>query len=213
MTFGQLKEKIRFRVGNRSDIDQLIADNINRAYIDIATREKFTAGGKIFAFPEHLYFPTLIKNAELTLTTNIQKYALASDFAWMITMKNKTQDVPVALKTLKQFYLFIDKPDKGIPTMACVVNQDVYFYPIPNQSYSMIYWYKKRPALLSSDNDTPELPQEWHEAIFLLASAMTFYDLLEEVRGDRHMALLENWLIEHLGQESVYLSSVKSTSV
>lgn len=213
MNFEQLKAKVKFRVGNRTDIDNLIADNINRAYIDIATRERFVAGGKTIVFPQNFYFPTLLAEASFNTSNAIQSYTLADNVLWIIAMRNDTNNMPINLKTFRDFYRFIGMTTGvGSPTMAYYQNQKVWLYPIPDKSYKITYWYKKKPALLVRNTDTPELPEEWHEAVFLLAVAMTFFDLLEDERGNTHLMLLENFIIEHLGQEMAYFSNVSSKS-
>jgi hypothetical protein len=212
MTFGELKAKLKFRLGNRTDIDELIANNINRAYLDIATRERFVAGGKIITLPQRIYFPTLLSSDSFLTEKDTQSYDIAPDVLWVIGIKNLTKNIPITLKTFRDFYKFIGAPFRGTPVMAYVQGTKLWFYPTPDEEYSIEYWYKKKVQPLFNNTDVPELPEEWHEAIFLLAAAMCYFDLLEDGRGMNHMMLLENFIIEHLGQEMAYFANVYSKS-
>lgn len=213
MNFGELKDKIIFRTGNRTDLNTVISDNINRAYLDISTRQKFTAGGKIIVMPHQFTFPQLEVTDTITTANGIQSYPLQSNVIFVFGVKNITDDTPITLKTFRDFYKYLYSTTAGDPSSAYVQNVTIYFYPVPNAVKSIRYWYKKRPTTLVNNNDPLLLPEEWGEAVFLLSSAMTFFDLLENDKAMTHMQLLENWIIEHLDQAMLYLRSTSAKSI
>lgn len=213
MNYGEMQDKIIFRTGNRTDLASTIKDNINRAYLDISTRQKFTAGGKIIVMPHQFTFPQLEVTATITTQAAKQDYTLSTDVIFVFGVKNITDDTPITLKTFRDFYKYLYSTTSGDPAWAYVQHTTIYFYPVPNAEKSIRYWYKKRPTALVNNNDPLLLPEEWGEAVFLLSSAMTFFDLLENDKAMTHMQLLENWIIEHLDQAMLYLRSTSAKSI
>jgi len=55
----------------------------------------------------------------------------------------------------------------GRPECFYRLGEQVYFYPIPDAVYTIQYDYFLKPANLTLDTDTPQLPTEWEKTLIL----------------------------------------------
>jgi hypothetical protein len=59
---------------------------------------------------------------------------------------------------------------EGFPTIFSVSpDRQIYLWPVPDDVYVMNGVYKKSPQILSADADTPEMPTEFHDLIWMRA--------------------------------------------
>ncbi len=76
----------------------------------------------------------------------------------------------------------------GTPTDAYKYGETIKVYPEPDQAYTVTLRYFKKPTLLSSDSDVPELPSEFEEMLVLGAS----YRILQVKDNYDQAAILQN---------------------
>lgn len=55
--------------------------------------------------------------------------------------------------------------DKGQPSDYTVLENKIYFWPIPDKVYTFKFPYQKKHTDLSGSTDTPIIPAEWHHVI------------------------------------------------
>jgi len=67
--------------------------------------------------------------------------------------------------------------ENGSPDRATIYQRKVYFYPIPDTSYTITAYGYESLVDLSADDDEPDLPGEFHRCIFELA---LFYQMSYE---------------------------------
>lgn len=56
----------------------------------------------------------------------------------------------------------------------------VWFYPRPDSEKDIEVWYKRRPRRLQKDNDVPEIPPEYHDILWRMASI----EIIQKSGGD-----------------------------
>lgn len=67
----------------------------------------------------------------------------------------------------------------GSPSSFYIDENKVFLYPIPDSAKEMNIVYYKKPATLSADDDVPEIPEEFHEALANYAA----YQIMRSDRG------------------------------
>lgn len=82
-------------------------------------------------------------------------------------------DTPITLITKQEYWELGNKTTKGLPIQLMYDPQnlygDIYLYPTPDStaqtSYQIHIIYQRPFEDFDSADDTPDFPQEWHEAI------------------------------------------------
>lgn len=67
----------------------------------------------------------------------------------------------------------------GTPLGFYINGNQVYLYPVPDSAKELKIVYYKKPAELSADDDVPEIPEEFHEALANYAA----YQIMRSDRG------------------------------
>lgn len=79
-------------------------------------------------------------------------------------------------------------------------NRKLYLHPIPDAAYTVRGRYYKSPQILSADGNTPEMPEEFHEAIMwrALMRMAQFDEAMEQlpIFTKEYMRLYED-LVQH----------------
>jgi hypothetical protein len=92
----------------------------------------------------------------------------------ILNIRDKTNDFNLVPMSFNQIYDFEPDPEDDatqLPTFYYIKDQIVGFVPTPSDVRTLDVDYKKRPADLAADTDTPDLPIEWVDMIMLGAEA------------------------------------------
>jgi hypothetical protein len=68
---------------------------------------------------------------------------------------------------------------EGYPREYTRLGSKIYFYPTPGGTYTEVCYYKKKPSVLSADDDVTVLGSEWDQPIIKLAGIIAMYKLKE----------------------------------
>jgi len=73
----------------------------------------------------------------------------------------------VPFQRFRRMYLWgSNATETGMPTVVSMdPQQQLVFYPIPNAAFTVRGMFQKSPQALSDDEDTPEMPAQFHDAI------------------------------------------------
>lgn len=171
-TFGSLKEDLRLELGGRADAgDARLGKWINRAYLDICSSLRIeemkgsltiltTAAQALYKIPSVVY---TIQGIAITTPDSLREgYPLEKmEVGTYRSLKLKT----------------------GAPTAYFRRGELIALWPTPDGVYSLGVDFRVRPAKLEEEDDSPALPEEWHEGILLLAKEKAFKALLEFDKG------------------------------
>lgn len=142
-TLGTVKANIATLL-RRTDLDSEIAIAVARA-IQHYEREVFT-------FNE-------TRSTSLTTTASTKTVTLPTDFVradkLMITVNNAVYEVlptPGGIGELEALYF--SSSNTGAPSRYAIYAGAFYFYPIPDQAYTLTLDYVKRLTALATDNDS-----------------------------------------------------------
>ncbi len=91
-------------------------------------------------------------------------------FSSYLTSDGQTKEQALRYEPFQRFrraYLWgSNASDTGAPTVVSVdMDQQLVFYPTPDDSYTVRGMFYKSPQALSDDDDTPEMPAQFHDAI------------------------------------------------
>lgn len=83
----------------------------------------------------------------------------------------------------------LDRLKRGRPTHWLHQGQSLFWYPVPDKTYSMVARYVKRPTVMSADADVPEVPYSLRPALVSYAVAMCYrreqdFQAFERFLGD-----------------------------
>lgn len=98
-----------------------------------------------------------------TTTANTSNYSLPSDLYQIKLIKiNDNKIYPASIDVLNSSVI-------GFPIYYVVFNNQLYFYPIPDDTYTVrLYYYKKANQLVNT-TDVPVLPERYHYLLKLYA--------------------------------------------
>lgn len=98
-----------------------------------------------------------------TTTANTSNYSLPSDLYQIKLIKiNDNKIYPASVDVLNSSVI-------GFPIYYVVFNNQLYFYPIPDDTYTVrLYYYKKANQLVNT-TDVPVLPERYHYLLKLYA--------------------------------------------
>lgn len=116
-----------------------------------------------------------LKRSETTTVVSQADYVLPSDFLklhrleWIDSGTGTTEDrqqiYPISVN--QQNYT---TPAIGIPTVYSLLKDRFTLYPTPESAKVVRLYYSYRLTDMSSDSDTPDIPEDYHEYIAVLAA-------------------------------------------
>jgi hypothetical protein len=185
MTLSTIRNQIIASIGGRTDVNDLIDDQINFALDELTT---------MFEFEE------LEGNATTTTSDGQSEYSLPSDLYVLWSVKEETKrNKPLEYKQIRLGYDNIDETKTGVPTMYSVYAKTLTVYGmVPDDNagsdYTLRIRYWKIQARLSNDADNHVLPQHWERGVRLKATAfvMDELDMIEKAAA-KH-AEFDRWL-------------------
>lgn len=127
-------------------------------------------------------------NSTFNTTTGIALYSLASDADVAFLLKDRIY------KSTSDRYLNEVNPgsmlvsqldDSGEPVRFWIEGTKVRLHPIPDEVYTINYYYLKRPAKLASNNDSSLLPLAW-ERLLIRGAQSLLEKFLGELESSRY---------------------------
>jgi len=171
LKYTEFKAELKLQLGQRTDLDSLsgvdyIGQWVNRAYLTLTTKNKIAGVSRRFYFPE-LETSTASTTTDGDSTINVPSDCMVIRHIWDSTNDKKLRNI--------SFDKYLSYPGRADTTKEneptqWVRNEDyIYLYPTPDDSYTLYIYYRKRPTVMSDDNDTTDIGAEWDEAILQLA--------------------------------------------
>jgi len=167
MDFGTLREHVSRNLGNRTDIDTLINEWINSAYLDIITIGKLPELGHFAPIP----IPELDGEADQATSAGIYEYPKPTNCLFIVTMRDTTNDNPIKQRGFRWFQRYRTTTN-GYPGVYATYGGNFYLDPPPSGIFNLDIFHRKKVTVpaMSADTDTPVAGEEWHEAIELAAT-------------------------------------------
>ena len=185
MTLLTIRTEIITSVGGRTDIDDLIDDQINYAVQELAS---------MFEFEE------LEANATTTTVNAQSSYVLPTDLYVLWSDKEETRrNKPLERKDIRLGFDNVDETKTGTPHFYSQYNRAlILFGMVPDDNDSSNYLirirYWQKPSVMSNDGDELILPQEWERGVRLKAASFTFGLLDMEEKQQMKQAEFDRWL-------------------
>jgi len=169
---------------------------VNDAYIQITTKNRFWGLKKDFDFPELHVSSTGTNTADGTAYINSTASVLYIEEVYDATSNVHLEWMP--------WSWYISKTDRSNTSAennpeywhrrGTVGTNDLFLYPTPDSSYSIIYDFRKRPPVITSAQATL-IGAEWDEPILMLAL----------IKGCQRMGMFEK--AQHLKAEWIDMVS------
>lgn len=180
-TFLELKNQVKLQLGSNPDVssedDAWVGIWVNDAYLDLTTQDRFSfnmgeAGMMVVELPKSLRFPRLEYVEDIPTVTD-QEYidldTLQYSCITIKSVKDKTNNVHLERVGYDE-YRDYDHTDSGKPTKySHEWGNRLYLYQTPDDIYTMIISYRRRPEVMTDIAEEPVIEDEWHEAILMLA--------------------------------------------
>jgi hypothetical protein len=141
-TYGEMQSNIQ-RFIRRDDLGTEIQDAIKRA---------------IAYYSKENWPWTEVRSTSLTTTSGVKTVSLPSDFSTDVSLLMETPAntiYPVLKKTIQEIEeLYISDSLTQEPTIYAIWDDNIYLYPIPDDTYSLIFDYYGDLTELSNSSDT-----------------------------------------------------------
>jgi hypothetical protein len=182
MTVATIRAQIVTEIGERTDFNDEIDDQINYAYDEIATT---------------LEIKELQANTTQTTTDGTAEYALTSTYA-IFSVSNQTNFKVLEESTMRD-YDARDNTETGAPNKWAREANNLYvFAAVPDDNdgdnYTLLIRYWLRPDELTTDASNHIFPRELERGIRLLAGANTMLLLNDDQRYQVRIMEYQRWL-------------------
>jgi hypothetical protein len=173
-----LRSRVRFRVGNKTSINDRIDDNLNKAVLHFVLEAR----------PQE----AVTSSTATTTSSGTAAYNLASDVLAIMAVRDTTNDREILNGSLEHYNSFkqdtSDSSTLGKPRRwVRIANQIIFYQKIPDGAYATKYWYLQRPTTMDSSNGFP-LNLEHEEPVVELATAFTWRDLNAQDKAQLHFS-------------------------
>jgi hypothetical protein len=168
-----MRTHVKFMVGNKSNIDSIVDNNINEATLQITISQK----------PKEMQTSTTFTGASGDFDYTIASGGdiAVTDLYAVEMVRNNTEAYRLHRGTLWEFENVDQTATGEQPSKWFHRGNVLYLYdPVPDASNDTFrVQYIKRPTALSADADTFGLNDEWIKPVEVMAAALTFADLNE----------------------------------
>ena len=174
MNLSELREELRSRVQDRSDITDSILDRyINNAYRTIATGKFVDITGQI----RTLRFPEQELRTDTSLSTGTESYSVHPRMYAIINVSHEYDSSASRWLNLK--YLapgkFNELPEiEQRPYFYTFFHNNILVRPVPSSDWdgsTMRVWGYVLPVELTTAAEEPNLKEHWHQLIAILAAS------------------------------------------
>lgn len=168
-SFVTFKQMLKFEIGERtdllahSDLGDLYGRWINLAYLTLSTSMKIIGVEGQLYFPELFTEDTSQSTADGTKTLNTPSDAIYIEGVWDTT--NDIELTNISWAEYKERSGRSDSNAETKPTEWTRRGTYLYLHSTPDSIYACTIYYKKKPTVLSDDDDVTVLGEEWDEAI------------------------------------------------
>lgn len=170
-------DKVKFNLGNRSNIDDRIRNWLVDAYREIA-----------MGYP----LETLELSVVSSTVQDIDAYDYPDDARAIkaLTITNNNSPVPLIPKNIQVIRRY-QVTTTGVPAIWCGWQNQMLLRAVPNGAYPLYIDYWQKPVVDETDSDTIDatsiqLPDDWFEILVQAATQKGHSDLQEK---DKAMAL------------------------
>ncbi len=116
-----------------------------------------------------------VVGVETTTVQNQKIYVLPSDFLKLRRLELNTGGTyPNEYNRRLEYITFNEQglvsPNVSSPTNYTIIKNKLHLYPIPDNAYPLKLWYEYRVVDMVNDNDVPDVPEEFHEYLAVLAA-------------------------------------------
>lgn len=166
---------------NLSSLVAKVQSRINDASFSSATITEYLNDAQNDLFSE---YDLRFMEASQTYTLNVgtaditNDTGLPADFESVYTITNTTAGYEslIPYRDFRDIDENIANPlseaayGTGSPTSWYMYGGTIYVFPLPDQAYTLLLRYKKRPTILTADADVIAVPQEFEELLILGAT-------------------------------------------
>lgn len=153
LTRSQMVDEVKFRSGNRTDIDARCLMAVQFAYDELVTSVRV---------PENQ------ESAVLSLVTDDVRtvYAAPADIYYPVAVRNQTEGERLEPMSIREYDRIKDTASRKKPTHYVWWRNELIIHP-PNDTVArtLLMRYIKRLASLSATTSLSALPREWDEVI------------------------------------------------
>lgn len=158
MTFLEMQTRVGEYVGNRADITStMIKASINETYKELAIP---------FRFHEQEY-----EDATITTVDGTESYTVPTGAYAIVEVKDQTNHFVLEQVDQNAYDEMRDPDLEGPPEKFMNWAGKIYIWPVPDDVYDLLVRFKKLPADMTGDTDTPLLPLDWHPIICMLSAS------------------------------------------
>lgn len=162
MNFATMQTHVKRNLGNRSDIDALIEDWINGAYLDIVTTGRLPELGRFGPIP----CPELDDTTDLSTTEDSDEITEPANLVFPISLRDTDNNRPLLFRGIR----WIDRHKSltsGKPRVYARYGGKFIIDPPADAEYTIQCRYRKKVAadVLDGDDDVPVVAPEFHEII------------------------------------------------
>ncbi len=172
-----MRDEVRLRLGNRTDIDSFIDTWIRDAYRDICN---------LPSIDPRITHPALEAQDPLNVTQGVRTYDLSTLFPSLWTIVSVRIVTPgkemwMEKGSIKRF----DRTNypTSRPSRWIRYGSNLELDTVPDDNYTLMIRYLKRPSGLAFDGDVTEIDDIWDEVIVLGATWRGFDALLDHERA------------------------------
>ena len=176
-TRAQLEALLKFRIGNRSDIDTQLTDATTLAYDELTTS---------------IRVPETQESAVLTLSTSDVEtrtiYAVPADLYAIVGVRNATDEKSLTAMTVREYDQVRGTGTPGEPRRYVWWRNELIIHPANDETArTLLMRYLKRLPALSASTSLSALPREWDEVIVqgALFRLLRWLGLTEESEVER----------------------------
>ncbi len=183
MNFSTMQTHVKRNLGNRSDINDLIKDWINGAYLDIVTTGRLPEIGRFGPIP----CPSLDDTTDLSTVASQDTITEPTNLIFPISLRDTTNGRPLLRRGIR----WIDRHksiSEGQPRVYARFGGEFVLDPTPDDVYTIQCRFRKKVTadVLSASDDTPVVDPSFHEIIVFGA---TFRGAAAHQRTDADMWL------------------------
>jgi len=167
MNFLTLKNHLIRNLGGRKDIDVLVPEWLNSAYLDLVTTGKFPEAGKFAPIP----IPELDGTEYIITGVGGTDYPVPVNFIFPVSLRDVTNARPLRYRNIR-WYDRHRSIVNGLPACYAVYGGLIYIDPPSDGVYQLQLRFRQKVSVptLVADADVPVVDEIWHEGIELCAT-------------------------------------------
>jgi hypothetical protein len=185
-TLAQMRSRVKIMVGGKTQIDDLIDDNLNEAILQL------TGEVRPQELKEDTTFSAVSTQSEYTFNVTGSDVGVTDLYA-VLMVRDNTLDREIKQGDEYEFNRLkqdtTDSSSLGDPNRWVRMDNSLWLYnKIPDSTTRTIgLWYLQRPATMTASQDFP-LNEEWRKPVERLAAALTWTDLNKPALAAMHMS-------------------------